>query len=234
MNSYRQSNPMFLILLLLITVMFVVWVWNGTPSAKQVEISATDLYKALNDDKVREINVNASEVMGVFIDGKNFKTHVADVSALEKAALAKGVKFTVTPETNSGWSMILWLAIGVVVVFVLMFLFAGRSRGSSSSDVPNSGMHNKLASQEQGAERPTVRNSDVAGCEEAIEDLKEVVEFLDEPRDLPANKNIRTKTTTTPIASHKIIDQPELVSGVTVNFTPLAKPAFSRALPSAT
>ncbi|KKU83980.1 MAG: ATP-dependent zinc metalloprotease FtsH [Parcubacteria group bacterium GW2011_GWA2_47_8b] len=181
MNSYRQSNPMFLILLLLITVMFVVWVWNGTPSAKQVEISATDLYKALNDDKVREINVNASEVTGVFIDGKNFKTHVADVSALEKAALAKGVKFTVTPETNSGWSMILWLAIGVVVVFVLMFLFAGRSRGSSSSDVPNSGMHNKLASQEQGAERPTVRYSDVAGCEEAIEDLKEVVEFFDNP-----------------------------------------------------
>src|SRR3990167_8937352 len=133
MNSYRQSNPMFLILLLLITVMFVVWVWNCTPSAKQVEISATDLYKALNDDKVREINVNASEVTGVFIDGKNFKTHVADVSALEKAALAKGVKFTVTPETNSGWSMILWLAICVVVVFVLMFLFAGRSRGSSKN-----------------------------------------------------------------------------------------------------
>ncbi len=178
MDPRRQTNfPISRIWILLLLFLFIFWVWNGSPQTKRVEISASDFYKALNDDEVKEINISPSEVTGVLKKGQNFKVYVVDVNALEKAALAKGVKVTVKPETSSIWSVVLWFVIGTVLIIILINFFTRGLRGSS----PNSGIHDKLASNKQDVERPNLYYSDVAGCEEAIEDLKEVVGFFNDP-----------------------------------------------------
>lgn len=156
-----------------------------TPDGQQKELTYSEFYKNLEDNPqnglITEVvlreSVEESFVDGKFSDGTSFKIQIPkNDEDLIKLIRANVPKFTVKPSANF-WSR-LFLQLAPVILIILAIWFISY-RGSQ--------MGNKIWSFGKSRARTSHKDSkitfqDVAGVDEAKEELQEIIEFLKEPK----------------------------------------------------
>ena len=139
------------------------------PAEKKISID--ELYSALDGGTVAELNVDPIQglVSGKFKDGVPFSTQVADRNKLEAKALEKGIKVTANAVGPSFWAVLLQLLFYALMfglpIIILLWWMNARQGGNNKPT----------------AYIPDVTWDDVAGCEEVKKELKQVVDFLQDP-----------------------------------------------------
>lgn len=178
-----KLSRFFIWFLLGFFVVFLIFLGSYSMSSKDAvkEISVTELYDKIDKGLVTEMDIM---VPGGLVTGiynlseedktQRFITRVADYGELEKIAVAKGVKLKIIKEESSFLEVILpWLFL--IGVFVFIFWWLGRKApGNNVKLFPK-------AQRFDVEQRVCARFSDVAGCDEVIEEVKEVVDFLTNP-----------------------------------------------------
>jgi cell division protease FtsH len=173
---------------LLILVAVAALIFSISPQSKKPEgIPITQLAKEINEGIVERITVTGDDSLKIeYVDNGTAVSHkesgVGVIETLkglgvEDDRLAK-VNIEYEPPSNWGsWLTILGSVLPVLVVGAL-FYFLIRQAQSGNNQALSFG---KSRARMFTGDKPTVTFEDVAGVEEAKEELQEVVEFLKEP-----------------------------------------------------
>jgi len=144
------------------------------------DISFSEFLKEVDNGRVAQVNIEGNNISGVLSDGKNFKTYAPNDPNLVEKLSNKGVGITATPAEDKMPSLL-----GVLLSWFPMLLLIGvwiffmrQMQGGKGGAMGFGRSKAKLMSDS----KKKVTFDDVAGVEEAKEEVQEIVEFLKDPR----------------------------------------------------
>jgi len=171
------KNLFFYILFLLIIMSLLAPLFGGQPQ-KPSEIAFSDFLGGVETGRVHEVSINGDIISGRFKNGQTFKTRAINYPGLIPSLTEKGVNIRVEQPSDSGWfwNLIIQLVLPLLFFAGLWWLLMRQAAGSSNQALS---FGKSRAKPMQG--KINITFADVAGVDEAKEELKEIVEFLKTP-----------------------------------------------------
>jgi len=180
----KTQYSMFYVVAGLMLVLGLQWLMGG---GRSIDIAYSDFKKALSQGKVQDITVSPTDIQGIMVDasGKTMAFHALRVDEPDfvKQLTDKGVKFTGKAQGSFLGGILSWI-LPVGIMFVLWSFFmkrmgSGMGMGLGGPGVLGIGKSKAKLVTDMGENRITF--VDVAGIDEAKEELQEVVDFLKTP-----------------------------------------------------
>ena len=179
MNPHFRNLALWAIIGLLVVALVMLFQQPGQRTPIR-DISYSELLTQIDQGRVHDVTIAGNEIVGHFNDNRPFTTYAPDDANLVPRLQAKNISISAKPN-NGGGSFLVTLLLNALplVAFLAVWIFlsrqmqggAGRAMGFGKSKA-------KLLTETQGR----VTFEDVAGVDEAKEDLQEIVEFLRDPQ----------------------------------------------------
>ena len=187
MNPTRNRSSIIYLLLFIAIIAMVVYNFQQGATA-QTPLNINELASDIQSGKVQRLVVNENNVQAVYPNGDPRTSHIENNATLVDQLKALGVttdqlapdKVKIEIKPPSAWLGIA-TALGYILPFIILagvFWFVFRQAQGGNNAALSFG---KSRARMFTGDQPTVTFLDVAGVEEAKEELKEVVEFLREP-----------------------------------------------------
>ena len=178
-NINPLNRNIFIWLFVVLFGLFIFNTYYNKPKKHYEPVIFSDFVEAVQSNRVLSITMQGKNIIGTFKDGKEFKCYAPDDPELMKLLREHNVKINAKPDDESGiWQNLLisWfpmlLLIGVWIFFMRQMQAGGGKAmafGKSKARLVT-GKENK------------VTFKDVAGIDEAKEELQEIIEFLMDPK----------------------------------------------------
>jgi cell division protease FtsH len=177
------SNPWVKSLLiwvgiLLGLVLFVQMFEGGRPAAEGMSYS--QLLRKVDEGAVRQVVIGKETIQGVLTNGERFQTgSVGQNAELERRMIQRGVEFRGQPEQQTSvWLLLLYQSLPFLLILGIAFFVMRQMQKNAGSGAMGFGKSKaKMLTEKHGR----VTFDDVAGIDEAREELQEIVEFLKDP-----------------------------------------------------
>jgi len=160
-------------------IIIILWSLLQSPGAAKSEINFSQFLNEVEKNRVEEVTISGPEIKGKYTDGAEFKTIApSQFDDLVKILREHNVIIQVKDTTRSPWFSYLftWFPIILLVLFWVFFMRQMQAGGNKALSFGKS--RAKLFS---GIQKK-ITFKDVAGVEEAKEELQEIIEFLKNPR----------------------------------------------------
>ena len=152
----------------------------GKQNMRTQEISYAELKKLISTNSVEKVAIGQNYIRAVSSDGGVKASYMARMVGFDDTLIPllekKGIDYSGFSETNWFTEMFGWLFPFLIIIAIWMF-FAGRMQKSMGGGMLGMGSSKKLIS----SEKPNTKFDDVAGADEAKEEVLEIVDFLKYP-----------------------------------------------------
>jgi len=180
--DWRKITPWALFL---ITGIFLYSLWDNTNHRTvSREVNFSELITQIDENRVHDITISGNEVSGHFADNRTFQTYVPSIGSFMEQLKGKKVQVSAKPPEETGIFTSIFINLLPVIVFFGLWVWLSRrtSGGIGRGPMTMGKSKAKMLSEEE----INVKFDDVAGVDEAKEDLQEVVEFLSAPHKFQA------------------------------------------------
>jgi cell division protease FtsH len=149
------------------------------PGQSKQETSYSEFMAAVSDGEVNQVTIQGNDIFGKYKDGTAFRTFVPNDPDLIRVLRDKGVQITAKAVEESPWFMTILISWFPMLLLIAVWIFFMRQMQAGGGKAMSFGKSRaRLVS--DSARKVTFE--DVAGIEEAKEELEEVIEFLRDPK----------------------------------------------------
>jgi cell division protease FtsH len=186
-NNFFNKNPLitFAIFSVVIIMLFKAIIGENSVSdgtlagsKKTKQISYSELKSLIESKSLKKVEIGQSYIKAYGTDNATLYTTriVPGDSKLTESLDKQNIEYAGFSETNWFTEMFGWLFPFLIIIAIWMF-FAGRMQKSMGSGILGMGGSKKMIN----SEKPKTKFDDVAGVEEAKEEVQEIVDFLKYP-----------------------------------------------------
>lgn len=177
-NPNSMNRNIFVWLLVVLLGLFIFNIYYK-PKKSLDSVVYSDFIEAVKTNKVSSVTIQGRNIIGVYKDGKEFKSYAPEDQELMKVLRDYSVRITAKPDEESGfWQSIFvsWLPMLLLIGVWIFFMRQMQAGGGKAMAFGKSkarlftGKENRVTFQ------------DVAGIDEAKEELQEVIDFLVDPK----------------------------------------------------
>ena len=175
MNRLNKNIALWLGVVLVFVLLINLF---SQPRAKRDQVNFSEFLDLLKKGEVSEVLIQGDNVQGALLNGRQFKTYNPGYTKLIEDLREKDVIITGEEEKQSPWITILisWFP---MIIIIAIWIFLMRQMQAGGGKAMSFGKSRaKLLSGQQ--EKITFEN--VAGIDEAKEELEEIIEFLKDPK----------------------------------------------------
>src|ERR1700712_1202219 len=178
MNANLRNFALWVIIVLLLLALFTLFQNPGQRASSQ-DLSFSQLLSEVDGGKVRDVLIQGPDIHGTFTDGRSFQTYAPSDPTLVQRLYNKNVQITARPQgDNVPWFVSLLVSWLPFIALIGVWIFLSRQMQGGAGKAMGFGKSRaKLLTEAHGR----ITFEDVAGVDEAKQDLQEIVEFLRDP-----------------------------------------------------
>jgi cell division protease FtsH len=175
-NPFYKNLALWLVISLMMILLFNLF---NQSRIQDSEISYTEFMARVEKGNVAGVVIQGQEISGTQVDGARFKTFAPDDADLINTLRSRGVTIKAKPPTESPWYMNILVSWFPMVLLIGVWIFFMRQMQSGGGKALSFGKSRARLLSEHSAK---VTFEDVAGIDEAKEELGEVIDFLRDPK----------------------------------------------------
>jgi len=181
MNPNFRNFALWVIIFLLVVALVLLFQNPGQRGAQAQDITFSQLLNEVDQNKVHDVTIAGAEISGHYSDSRGaFSTYAPNDPSLVQNLYKKNVQITAkAPSDGNSWLVTLLVNGLPLLAFIGVWIFMSRQMQGAGGKAMGFGKSKaKLLTEAHGR----VTFEDVAGVDEAKEDLQEIVEFLRDPQ----------------------------------------------------
>lgn len=174
MSPFYKNLALWLVICLMMVMLFQIFNQQGSSS---IAVSYSDFLAMVEEESVIQVTIQGDNISGMSARGP-FKTFTPKDPELIRLLRSKGVKISAKPEEDSSWFQVFlsWVPMLLLIGVWIFFMRQMQAGGGKALSFGKSRARLMSDSQEK------VTFEDVAGIEEAKEELEEIIDFLRDPK----------------------------------------------------
>jgi len=176
LNPFYKNLALWLVITLMMVMLYNLF---SKQHLAETSISYTDFLAMVNDERVSDVVIQGQELFVTDSNRNRFKVYAPQDADLIKILRNKGVVISAKPPSENPWYMSVLVSWFPMIVLIGVWIFFMRQMQAGGGKALSFGKSRARLMSDQ-SERVTFE--DVAGIDEAKEELIEIVEFLRDPK----------------------------------------------------
>jgi len=176
LNPFYKNLALWIVITLMMIMLYNLF---NQQHLSETNISYTEFLAMVEGGRVVDVVIQGQELFVTDASRNRFKVYAPQDSDLIKILRGKGVTINAKPESESPWYMSILVSWFPMIVLIGVWIFFMRQMQAGGGKAMSFG---KSRARLQSDQSKKVTFEDVAGIDEAKEELGEIIEFLREPK----------------------------------------------------
>jgi cell division protease FtsH len=176
LNPFYKNLALWVVITMMMIMLYNLFNKRHLP---EVNINYTEFLAMVDSDRIADVTIQGDELFVTDVNRNHFKVYAPQDADMIRILRTKGVSINAKPPAEPPWYVSVLISWLPMIILIGVWIFFMRQMQSGGGKAMSFGKSRARLLSDQSEK---VTFADVAGIDEAKEELEEIVEFLKEPK----------------------------------------------------